>query len=420
MRPSQMLKGRDAPDAECYDCDVFLSFSGSDERHARKIFDFLEAHDVRVFFSRESIQRMGESDYMEAIHEALDRAHHFVVVTSTPENTRNRWVQAEWTLFLNELRSGRKRGNLVVVTAGSVKIEELPIALRARQVVPLSDQGMEELLRFVDRAPPPPRISRTEAAGAQSAALASATVRAVGPAAAAATKNAPFESDVTATANDLLASVPSVSTDIPRAHSPALSMRNRLRHRVERVPPGGWVVVVVLAIGTFLFAMKPKVDKQTSLSPEAATLAGGWQVGGGVSQVGNLEPPLTDSAPVKPGEQSERHPADGSRAGDSEPPVYFEFQVETQVQPIDSTQQQVAFPDALRGIHEPGEVIGQFVVDTLGRIETQTFKLLRPTHSLFASAVRAQLPRMRFRPAVVGQRKVRQLVQQVFVFEIDN
>ncbi|HUR92287.1 MAG TPA: energy transducer TonB [Gemmatimonadaceae bacterium] len=99
--------------------------------------------------------------------------------------------------------------------------------------------------------------------------------------------------------------------------------------------------------------------------------------------------------------------------------TYFSFQVEKQVEPIGSTQQ-VAFPEALRSTGTGGEVGAQFVVDTLGRIETGSFKVLKATNDLFASAVRSHLPRMRFYPAEVGGRKVRQLVQQNFVFNIQN
>ncbi|MGI8617832.1 MAG: energy transducer TonB [Gemmatimonadaceae bacterium] len=99
--------------------------------------------------------------------------------------------------------------------------------------------------------------------------------------------------------------------------------------------------------------------------------------------------------------------------------TYFSFQVEKQVEPISSTQQ-VAFPEALRSSGVGGEVQAQFVVDTLGRIESGSFKVQKASNDLFASAVRSHLPRMRFYPAEVGGRKVRQLVQQNFVFNIQN
>ena len=47
-----------------------------------------------------------------------------------------------------------------------------------------------------------------------------------------------------------------------------------------------------------------------------------------------------------------------------------------------------------------------------------SFKVIRTTHELFATAVKNALPRMRFIPAEVGDKKVRQLVQQPFSFAI--
>jgi protein TonB len=49
-----------------------------------------------------------------------------------------------------------------------------------------------------------------------------------------------------------------------------------------------------------------------------------------------------------------------------------------------------------------------------------TYKVLKTTHELFASAVRNALPNMKFLPAEVGGRKVKQLVQQPFVFAIQK
>lgn len=99
--------------------------------------------------------------------------------------------------------------------------------------------------------------------------------------------------------------------------------------------------------------------------------------------------------------------------------TYFSFQVEKQVEPIPSTQQ-VAYPEVLRASGIGGTVQAQFVVDTLGRIESGSFKVLDKSNDAFAAAVRSHLPRMRFHAAEVAGRKVRQLVQQQFVFNIQN
>ena len=97
--------------------------------------------------------------------------------------------------------------------------------------------------------------------------------------------------------------------------------------------------------------------------------------------------------------------------------VYFEFQVEKRVGQVPGTGG-VKYPDSLRAAKVEGEVLAQFVVDTSGVYEHDTFKVLRSSHELFTQAVRDALPLMRFMPAEVGGAKVRQLVQQPFVFAL--
>jgi TonB family protein len=65
-----------------------------------------------------------------------------------------------------------------------------------------------------------------------------------------------------------------------------------------------------------------------------------------------------------------------------------------------------------------GRALVQFIVDTLGRVDSGSFAVIETTHAEFAEAVRAILPAMRFSPAIMASRKVRQLVQQPFLFKI--
>lgn len=55
-----------------------------------------------------------------------------------------------------------------------------------------------------------------------------------------------------------------------------------------------------------------------------------------------------------------------------------------------------------------------------GGADRDSFRVVSSTHTLFADAVRRALPRMRFKPARIGQRPVAQLVQQLFVFKLDR
>ena len=96
---------------------------------------------------------------------------------------------------------------------------------------------------------------------------------------------------------------------------------------------------------------------------------------------------------------------------------YFEFQVEKQVAPYPGNTAP-RYPDMLRSANVEGEVLAQFVVDTTGRAEMNTFKVIKSTHDLFTNAVKASLPNMKFYPAEVGGKHVKQLVQMPFQFNL--
>lgn len=98
---------------------------------------------------------------------------------------------------------------------------------------------------------------------------------------------------------------------------------------------------------------------------------------------------------------------------------YFEFQVEKQVTTAPGSAQP-KYPEMLKSANVEGDVLAQFVVDTTGRAIVSTFKVLKSTHDLFTKSVRAALPEMRFTPAEIGGRKVKQLVQQPFTFGISR
>jgi protein TonB len=76
------------------------------------------------------------------------------------------------------------------------------------------------------------------------------------------------------------------------------------------------------------------------------------------------------------------------------------------------------YPDALRSAKVEGEVLAQFVVDQTGTPDVTTLKVLKSTHELFTQAVQNALPAMRFNPAQVGGRPVKQLVQMPFAFSL--
>ncbi len=97
--------------------------------------------------------------------------------------------------------------------------------------------------------------------------------------------------------------------------------------------------------------------------------------------------------------------------------TYFEFQVEKPAEML-SDSPKPKYPSVLESSGIPGEVQAQFVVNSSGKADMDSFKVLKSTNELFTQAVRNVLPRMRFSPAMIGGKPVNQLVQQSFQFAV--
>ncbi len=97
--------------------------------------------------------------------------------------------------------------------------------------------------------------------------------------------------------------------------------------------------------------------------------------------------------------------------------AYFEFQVEKTALG-DPGNPRPSYPSMLQSAGVEGKVLAQFVVDTSGRADMSTFKVLESSHELFTQAVRQALPRYHFFPAEIGGKKVRQVVQLPFTFAL--
>jgi protein TonB len=104
-------------------------------------------------------------------------------------------------------------------------------------------------------------------------------------------------------------------------------------------------------------------------------------------------------------------------AADDPDVALLDSQVEVQVA-LDVRSPMPRYPQLLRDAGVEGETLVRFVVDTLGRVEQGTVHVVQTTHPAFALAVQAVLPQMRFAPARVGERKVRQLVEFPLQFRL--
>ena len=97
--------------------------------------------------------------------------------------------------------------------------------------------------------------------------------------------------------------------------------------------------------------------------------------------------------------------------------TYFEFQVEKPAEMLQDSPKP-KYPSVLESSGIAGEVQAQFVVNSSGKADMDSFKVLKSTNELFTQAVKTVLPRMRFSPAQIGGKPVNQLVQQSFQFAV--
>lgn len=96
--------------------------------------------------------------------------------------------------------------------------------------------------------------------------------------------------------------------------------------------------------------------------------------------------------------------------------VYLETEVQKPAKPL-AGNPTPRFPEILQQVEiRSGLVRTEFVVDTTGRPDTTSFKVIEASHDLFTKAVKVVLPAMRFSPAQVDGKKVKQLVRMPFKF----
>lgn len=95
--------------------------------------------------------------------------------------------------------------------------------------------------------------------------------------------------------------------------------------------------------------------------------------------------------------------------------VYTSDQVDDPVQ-LARGSIEPAYPDSLWRAAISGRVMAEFIVDSAGFIEAGSLRIVSSTHVFFAAAVKSALEGAAFRPAVLGGKSVRQVVQLPFVF----
>jgi TonB family protein len=97
--------------------------------------------------------------------------------------------------------------------------------------------------------------------------------------------------------------------------------------------------------------------------------------------------------------------------------VFTRLEVERMVERYEGSAAPV-YPPGLSALGKEGRVHATFVVDTTGRVDMTSVRVLASDDPEFTASVRTALGEMRFRPAARKGRAVRQLVEQRFTFRI--
>jgi TonB family protein len=95
--------------------------------------------------------------------------------------------------------------------------------------------------------------------------------------------------------------------------------------------------------------------------------------------------------------------------------VYVDAEVDREVQ-RDPTSAAPEYPSYLQENHIEGSLTVEFVVDTTGGADSTSLRVIHSSHPAFEQSLRAAIPHMRFVPAELGGRLVRQWVRQEFRF----
>lgn len=127
---------------------VFISSKSEDYPIAEKVYAFLKEQGVSAFIASKELEKIGDAQYADAIDEALDSSDNLIVVASSLENIKSKWVHYEWMTFSNDLKSGYRQGNLITIRTSNIAIKNLPPSLRHQQSF-LDNEYQQSILGYI-------------------------------------------------------------------------------------------------------------------------------------------------------------------------------------------------------------------------------------------------------------------------------
>jgi TonB family protein len=190
---------------------------------------------------------------------------------------------------------------------------------------------------------------------------------------------------------------------------------NGIRMRGNRCRPLVWIDGVPMPAGEVdLDAFPTSTLHGIELYSGATTAPVDLQVNGNLSNCGTIA--LWSRGPdTDPPERQPKNQLDLTRLIESLT-VFSADQVEQPAVVSGPLAPGLAYPPELFAKGVGGWVLAEFVVDTSGKVESETINLVSSTDPLFSAAVLRALPNARYVPAMKGGHTVRQLVHQPYRF----
>ena len=148
MGASARVKKNDKNEKVTTKYDVFLSSKSEDYPIAEEVYEYLCKNGFTVFAASKELDKRGEAEYAKAIDEALDSAKHMIVIASSIEYIKSKWVHYEWSTFRNDLNSGYREGNLMTILK-RVGLKNLPAGLRHQQSFKVDSYKDGRILEFL-------------------------------------------------------------------------------------------------------------------------------------------------------------------------------------------------------------------------------------------------------------------------------
>lgn len=119
--------------------DVFISCKSEDYEQGEAVYAFLKNKGYKPFIASKSLRDIGGDRFSLVISEIIDVCTHMIVIATQPLYVETSYVKSEWSMFCNEMKTGRKKGKLLTILKDPTQGPELPIDLRIREVLSISD-----------------------------------------------------------------------------------------------------------------------------------------------------------------------------------------------------------------------------------------------------------------------------------------